>query len=112
MYKALLIFILFTSSPTAPADVAGQWKGNVSGQFDITVFFEVNGDKLTAKVQSQIGETVFTDGRIAGDDLLFTDQSFNGITIASLKGKVEGETINFTVNFQGQDMKGVLNKVK
>lgn len=114
MLKVILIytFTLFASMPPSLTDVTGQWKGSVSDQFEVTVFFDVKDYKVTAKVTSQIGETTFTDGKITGDDLSFANQSFNGITIESLKGKVQGETINFTVNFQGQDMKGVLTRVK
>ena len=112
MMKVLLILALMFSLPAGTTDVTGQWKGNVSEQFDVTVFFETKANKVSARVQSQIGETVFTDGKMYGDSLAFTDQTFNGITIAALKGKVSGETINFVVDFQGQALKGVLTRVK
>jgi|SRR6478736_1216702 hypothetical protein len=94
-------------------DVSGPWKGTVADQFEIMVQFQSNKEShLTAKISSQIGETTFDNGKLKGDSLLFSNVSFNGITLSSLKGKVKNDTIKFVISFQGQNMKGELTRLK
>ncbi|HCN82549.1 MAG TPA: hypothetical protein DIT07_02870 [Sphingobacteriaceae bacterium] len=92
--------------------VAGRWGGTIGGLFDVTVHIKEDNGKITGTVLSQIGEIPLSDGKITGNDIVFKEQTYNGIAISSIKAKIAGDKMDVTVNFQGQDLQGTLNRLK
>jgi hypothetical protein len=101
----LLAVFAFTASA---ADVTGTWKASLetpNGTFESTFTFKVDGDKLTGKVASQMGEAEISDGKISGDDLSFNvTRNFQGQEFKlAYKGKVNGNEMKLTIEFPGRD---------
>lgn len=91
---------------------AGRWGGTIGGLFDVTVQIKEADGKVSGIVSSQIGDIPLSDGKITGNDIVFKEQTYNGIAISSIKAKIAGDKMNVTVNFQGQDLQGTLSRLK
>ena len=95
------------TNQAAPID--GNWQGRL-GQFDMTLKLKANGETLTGTVVTPRGESPITDGKITNDTF-----SFNvlfGTNAIPYSGKLEGDTMTLNVNFQGQNVQGILNRMQ
>ena len=108
----LSVIILFIAAICFASTVAGRWSGTIAGQFEVTVNIKEEGGKLTCVVSSLIGDVPLSDGKIDGNDISFKELSYNGIAVSYIKGKIDGDKMNVTVGFQGQDFRGTLIRVK
>jgi hypothetical protein len=102
--KWLLITIAAFAFAAQAADVTGNWKGTAetpNGTIERTFVFKADGAKLTGETTSQMfGKSILNDGKVEGDTLTFT------ITIkfqdnemkVNYKGKIDpnGKEIKFT----------------
>ncbi|WP_034256989.1 hypothetical protein [Adhaeribacter aquaticus] len=108
LFSALLVCTLLSYCFAAALD--GKWKGAFGdGQFEITLDLKVQGNKLTGTITSPRGENPITDGKVTGNEFTF-NRTFNENTIV-YKGKLNGDKIDLTVNFQGNDMSATLTRV-
>ncbi|MBO0722248.1 MAG: hypothetical protein J2P41_15590 [Blastocatellia bacterium] len=88
-------------------DISGKYVAQVPGRQgqtrEVTITLKAEGDKLTGSVSGQQGENPISDGTIKGDDISFkVKQSIQGNEVTILyKGKVSGDEIKFTREFQG-----------
>ena len=92
------------------ADVTGKWSAEVPGQGGQTrtqnMEFKADGAKLTGSMEGRQGATTpITDGKIDGDTITFTVvREMNGNTMKSIYvGKVSGDTIAFKMTMEGRD---------
>ncbi len=89
------------------ADISGQWVAEIpgrQGQAQTTTFnFKADGEKLTGTIATPRGENPISDGKIAGDDVSFTQTlEFGGNQMKFVyKGKVAGNEIKFTRQREG-----------
>jgi uncharacterized lipoprotein YehR (DUF1307 family) len=90
------LLMVFATASALAADLSGDWTGSVNnGQFQITFTFKQDGATLTGTVQAAQGDPIpITDGKIDGDKLSFT-VNFNGTTIHHT-GTLSGDTIKLT----------------
>jgi hypothetical protein len=105
--KLLALAFAFVSLSLA-ADISGKWKAEYTtpdgtartSDFDL----KADGAKLTGKVSSPRGESEIKEGAVKGDEVTFVViRNFNGDDVKiNYKGKVEGNTIKFTVQFGDQ----------
>ncbi|MDP8982358.1 MAG: hypothetical protein M3O35_17405 [Acidobacteriota bacterium] len=83
------------------ADVTGKWTAEVKGRNgqsrEITMNLKADGAALTGTVSAMGGDTEIKDGKVDGDTITFTVvREFNGNTVKiNYTGKVDGDTINF-----------------
>ncbi len=76
--KWLLLWTIFavTAVTALAADVTGTWKGTAetpNGTIERTFVFKVDGTKLTGETSSQMmGTSQIMDGKVEGDTLSFT----------------------------------------
>ena len=102
MKRLLVLFGLFALAASA-ADISGTWKATAegpNGAMERTFVFKVDGSKVTGKTtSSMLGESVINDGKVEGDTVTFTIKVNLGGEEMNLnyKGKVSGDTIKFTV---------------
>ncbi|MBZ5625800.1 MAG: hypothetical protein LAQ69_44980 [Acidobacteriia bacterium] len=106
--KWVLVLVALFAFTASAADVTGTWKASIetpNGNFETTFTFKADGDKLTGKVASQMGESDISDGKIDGDNLSFNVvRSFNGNEVKlSYKGKVTGNEMKLSLQFPGRD---------
>jgi hypothetical protein len=105
----LVLFAVFAfTASAAAADVTGTWKASLetpNGTFDTTFTLKADGDKLTGKVSSQMGESDISDGKIDGDNVSFNVvRNFQGNEFKlSYKGKVSGNEMKLSFQFPGRD---------
>jgi hypothetical protein len=89
------------------ADPSGKWTAETQGRngntMTVTMNLKADGDKLTGTVSGRMGETEISDGKVDGDTVSFTVvREFNGNKIKqNYKGKLDGDTIHFTVAMEG-----------
>ncbi|HEY3940643.1 MAG TPA: hypothetical protein VGL97_24655 [Bryobacteraceae bacterium] len=89
------------------ADVNGKWTAEMQGRNGNTMTVNMNlkadGDKLTGTVSGRNGDTDISDGKVDGDNVSFkVVREFNGNKrTMEYKGKMEGDTIHFTVTMEG-----------
>jgi len=93
------------------ADVAGKWVAEMQGRngtTETTFNFKVDGAKLTGTMTTSRGENEISEGKIEGDDISFVVVRTFGENEIKLvyKGKVKGDEITFTREFQGGMMGG------
>jgi hypothetical protein len=104
MKRFLLIMALSTLCALA-ADISGNWKATAdfNGQsMERTFTFKVDGSKVTGETTSSFaGKSEITDGKIEGDTVTFTINVNLGDSPMKLtyKGKIsaDGKEIHFTV---------------
>jgi hypothetical protein len=106
------MFLVLTMVPLVGADsnVDGEWEGKVEsprGTRTLTFSFKVEGEKLTGKVKTQMGESEISDGKLDGDTISFKQRmSFRGRGITLLyTGKISGDEIKFTREAEGMGRK-------
>ncbi len=117
--KLLLVFALLTGLSAFASDVSGKWKGTAetpNGTIERTFLFKVDGTKLTGETESQMmGKSTITDGKVDGDTVTFTiDVKFQDNDMKlNYKGVVNGEQIRFTVEIPngGQSVEYVAKRV-
>ena len=84
------------------ADISGTWTATFDtqiGQQNYTYEFKATGTELTGSVKSGNGEATIEDGKIAGDDVSFTEHMTYQGTALTIKytGKVVSpDEIDFT----------------
>jgi hypothetical protein len=85
------------------ADLSGKWNAEYTtpnGQTRQNTFaFQADGDTLTGTVSSPRGESKIENGKISGDEIMFSvTRNRGGNDVKFLyKGKVSGDEIKFTV---------------
>jgi len=109
--KRLLALVCLSALSLFAADISGNWKATAegpNGPMERTFAFKQEGTKLTGKtVSSFTGESVIQNGKVEGDSVTFTiDVRFGDNEMKlNYKGKISGDTIKFTVeNPQGGGM--------
>jgi len=107
MKKWSVILAATFAAVASAADISGTWKGtaeNQGGTIERTFVFKVEGTKLTGETTSEMmGKSTLTDGKIDGDNITFTitaNMQGNEMKL-NYKGKVTGDTIKLSVDFQG-----------
>ena len=100
--KVFLLLALSALTALA-ADINGTWKGSAetpNGAIERTFVFKTEGSTLTGETTSQMmGKSVLKNGKVDGDTLTFSiDVKFqdNEMTL-NYKGKVSGDTIKLKV---------------
>lgn len=89
------------------ADISGKWTADVQGRngntMTVTMNFKADGDKLTGTVGGRMGDTEISDGKVDGDTVSFSVvREFNDRKFTqNYKGKLDGDTIHFTITMEG-----------
>ena len=102
----LALMALFAFSASA-ADISGNWKASAegpNGAMERTFVFKVDGNKVTGETtSSMIGKSTITDGKVEGDTVTFTITANFGDQELKLnfKGKIKGNEIAFTSEMAG-----------
>jgi|SRR5260370_21441278 hypothetical protein len=101
-----VLFALFAFSALA-ADISGNWKATAegpNGALERTFTFKQDGNKVTGETMSSFtGKSTITDGKVEGDTVTFTIAAKIGdqdVTL-SYKGKIAGAEIKFTSEISG-----------
>lgn len=106
MRNAILLFTLFAFT-LAAADFTGTWKGTAegpNGTLERTFVFKQDGNKLTGKtVSNMFGESAIQNGKVDGESISFT------ITVkfqdnemqVNYKGKLQGDVLKMTAEAGG-----------
>lgn len=108
MKYAAALFLWFALTASA-ADVAGTWKGSMdtpNGTMENTFVFKMDGDKLTGTVSmGQFGEAPISEGKLEGETVSFTvAREFNGNEIKLLyKGKIKDDSMTVTVSVPARE---------
>jgi len=105
--KRFFLLLAACAMSAFAADVAGTWKATAegpNGSMERTFVFQVDGSKLTGETtSSMMGKSTISDGKVEGDTVSFT------ITVKfqdnemklNYKGKVTGNEIQFTTEMAG-----------
>lgn len=107
--KCLLVGLamLALAGWASAADITGTWKGTAetpAGKVQRTFNFKVDGSKLTGEATSDVlGNSTIQDGKINGDTITFTiDVTIQGNQgKANYTGKIEGDQIKMSVKVEG-----------
>ena len=97
---ALMALFAFAASA---ADISGNWKATAEGpdgSMERTFVFKQDGNKLTGETtSSMMGKSTITDGKVDGDTVTFTitGKFQDNEMKLNYKGKVSGNEIKFTV---------------
>ncbi len=107
--KRLLVLLAVFALAACAADITGTWKATAegpNGAMERTFVFKVDGNRLTGETTSSfLGKSTIEDGKVEGDSLSFT------ITVkfqdnemkVNYKGKVSGDEIKLTAELPGGD---------
>ncbi len=109
--RALSVICLFLLAAVAAfaADVTGKWTAQVPGRGgqtrEMTFNLKADGANLTGTITTQRGDADIADGKIDGDQISFSQtMDFGGNSVKLIyKGKVSGDTIEFTREREGGD---------
>lgn len=86
--------------------INGQWIGKISspqGDMEINFSFTVDGEKLTGKNSTMMGENNLINGTVKGDEFSF-DVDLQGMTIAHKCKYLQDDSIEVNVEMMGQEM--------
>lgn len=109
MNRWLLILLTVCALTASAADISGNWKATAegpNGSMERTFVFKVEGNKVTGETTSSVmGKSTITDGKVEGDTVTFTITGRFGDNEMKLdyKGKIApgGNEIKFTVEAGG-----------
>ena len=101
--KWLMILIAAFAITASAADISGNWKATAegpNGSMERTFTFKVDGNKVTGETtSSMMGKSTLMDGKLEGDTVTFTIAvkfQDNEMKL-NYKGKISGNEIHFTV---------------
>ena len=101
-----LLLVLGTAAQAADPNGTWEWTFERQGNsIDIKLDLKADGEKLTGKVYSGDRETEISDGTFKNDEVSFNtvrERDGNKFTM-TYKGKLEGDKITGTVEFQTPD---------
>ena len=109
LFAAAGLLLVLSAATAQAADPNGTWTWTFErpgGEaVDVSLDLKADGEKLTGQVYSGERETEITDGTFKGDEVSFqTVRERNGNKfVMTYKGKVEGDAIKGTVEFQTPD---------
>ena len=86
--------------------IDGRWVGTASspqGDFELTFTLKVDGNTLTGKNSSAMGETDLTNGKVNGNEFSF-DVDMNGMVISHKCKYLPNDTIEVKVLMMDQEM--------
>ena len=101
-FAAALSAAVMLAAPWAAyaADVTGKWKGDMGGDFTLTFDFKQDGTKLTGAADGPGGEPMkIQDGKVEGNKISFT-VNFNDMKIVH-EGTIDGDEITLTIKMDG-----------
>jgi hypothetical protein len=114
--KALIAMLaLFAASATA-ADITGTWKGTAespNGTIERTFVFKQTGSALTGESNSEmLGKSTIVDGKVEGDSVSFSmNVKFQDNEMKlNYSGKVSGDSMKLHVEGAGFEIEYVLKK--
>ncbi len=115
--KRLLVLLALCAVAAMAADISGNWKATAegpNGSMERTFVFKQDGTKLTGETTSSfMGKSTITDGKVEGDTVTFTITGRFGDNEMKLnyKGKINSPTeIKFTVDANGNTIEWVAKK--
>jgi len=97
----LVFFVGAVTSVLLAADISGKWAGKSEQGPDWVFNFKADGSKVTGTMQAADGkERPINEGKLEGDTLSFSvDSEWQGQAIKLvMKGKVSGEKIDLRVD--------------
>ena len=97
------------------ADITGKWTGKMetpNGSRDVTMTFQAAGATLTGSVSGRNGDTPIENGKIEGDSISFTvTRKFNDREMKSnYKGTISGESINLKYQMRDNEVSLTLKR--
>jgi hypothetical protein len=116
--KILLSLMALFALAASAADISGNWKGTAegpNGAIERTFTFKQDGAKLTGETVSQYtGKSTINDGKVEGDTISFsiTAKFQDNEMKLTYKGKITGDTIKLSSDFggSGQTIEWTLKK--
>jgi hypothetical protein len=105
--KWILALMAVFALTASAADISGNWKATAegpNGAMERTFIFKVDGNKVTGEsTSSMMGKSTITDGKVEGDTVTFTLSGKFGDQEVKLnyKGKINGNEITFTSEMAG-----------
>ena len=116
--KRLITLLALCAAAAFAADITGNWKATAegpNGSMERTFAFKQEGSKLTGEtVSSMMGKSAIENGKVDGDTITFTITGRFGDNEMKLnyKGKINSPTeIKFTVDANGNTIEWVAKKV-
>jgi len=116
--KLLLTLMAVFAFVASAADVSGNWKGTAegpNGAIERSFTFKQDGSKLTGETNSEYtGKSTINDGKVEGDTITFSiNAKFQDNEMKlTYKGKISGDTIKLSSDFggNGQTIEWTLKK--
>ena len=116
--KILLTLMALFAFVASAADISGKWTGTAegpNGSIQRTFTFKQDGSKLTGETNSEYtGHSVINDGKVEGDTISFsiTAKFQDNEMKLTYKGKITGDTIKLSSDFggSGQTIEWTLKK--
>jgi hypothetical protein len=99
--KRILLLIAALSATAFASDISGNWKATAdgpNGAMERTFVFKVDGNKVTGETTSSLlGKSTITDGKVDGDTVTFTiTGNIQGTEMKlNYKGAIKGDEIVF-----------------
>jgi len=113
-YPAAAFCVLLLAMPVLAADIDGKWTATVDGmdgnKMELTYLFKAEGNRLTGKVTSPMGDMNISEGKIDGNSIEFTASS-DQFSVTN-KGTISGDEIKLSSEVMGTAMSVVLKRVK
>lgn len=97
------------------ADITGKWTGKMetpNGSRDVNMAFKADGATLTGSVSGRNGDTPIENGKIDGDTITFTvTRKFNDMEMkTNYTGKVAGDSIKLNYKMRDNDVELTLKR--
>ena len=118
LFASLALLAGLTVTSALAANVDGKWTAQVPGRQgntqETTFTFKADGDKLSGNVSTPRGERAIEDGKIDGDNISFSQTFERGGNSMKImyKGKVSGDTIEFTRGAGDREQKFTAKRAK
>jgi hypothetical protein len=108
-----VLFVISCITAGFAADINGRWEGKIQGpdgDMQLTFTFKVEGNKLTGKVETSMGEFPITESSVTGDT--FTFKTDAGGMVVDHQCKITGDTIAVKAKIGEQEIDLTLKRVQ
>lgn len=114
IFTGVLLVCSIVICIAATIDINGKWKGVLTtddgNDIPLTYLFKVDGNKLGGEIEASVGNLPITNGTIKGDSINFT-VNYNGADIPN-HGKCYTDSIAMNTELNGATFHFILKRDK
>ncbi|MGA0558008.1 3-keto-disaccharide hydrolase [Larkinella sp. VNQ87] len=108
LFTSLFTLLFSLTMAWAQSPIDGKWTGKIADDYALTLDLKTEGAGLTGTIGNSDGNLPIKNGKVTGNEFAFQTE-YQGSTLP-VKGRVEGEKLYLSVDYNGSELNGTFTK--